>query len=470
MAHASRILFAALSWLALAGGGLADTLVASAAPVTLAEDRAWNAVKYSTDTGALADFIVRFPNGAHTGLAERRLELLRQPVVAGVFVGPLPPAASPAEIRSLIAACAAEAASPYEVGYEAIGVLGYRMQADAAIAACEAAYAAAPQSGEARTWLARALLSTRRAEALRLLEQSVAAGSIHATFLLGAALQGDDRDPATLARSAALLKEAADAGFVPAWGAYGRALQRGWGVPADPDAGLAFHLRAAEAGDPVAANDAAFALSRDNPAEALRLALVAVEAGVSSSGVIAGIVLYNGGPGVKRDHARALAYFEAAADAGEPGAYFTLGMVYVQGAEGVAANAGRAAAYFARGADLGHAKSAVQLAKLTAAGNGVTRDLGKARELAARAAALGDAEGRALFAKLGDDPEIVAAIQSRLANADCDPGTADGNWGPRSEAALLRFGKSAGTDLSRFVPSAELLRLIDQKDGVTCTL
>src|SRR5690606_10130942 len=72
-----------------------------------------------------------------------------------------------------VAACGELAASPWEAGRNGRGLTDEQIFIDGAIAACEAALAADPQSAAAQTWLGRAyILAGRRDDAAKLLESA----------------------------------------------------------------------------------------------------------------------------------------------------------------------------------------------------------------------------------------------------------------------------------------------------------
>jgi TPR repeat protein len=109
-----------------------------------------------------------------------------------------------------------------------------------------------------------------RVEAMRYLGRGYVSGQMGerntqaAVEWLSKALQkGDAAVAADLSRLAALpvgeatgavtsLKVSAESGFAPAMREYGRSLQLGFGVPADPRAGASWLRKAAEAGDTIA--------------------------------------------------------------------------------------------------------------------------------------------------------------------------------------------------------------------------
>jgi TPR repeat protein len=107
-------------------------------------------------------------------------------------------------------------------------------------------------------------------EAMRFLGRGYASGQFGernagaaAEWLTKALRQGDESAAIDLARLAATsdghaagavvsLKEGAEAGFVPAMREYGRSLQFGFGVPAEPERGASWLRRAADSGDTIA--------------------------------------------------------------------------------------------------------------------------------------------------------------------------------------------------------------------------
>lgn len=127
-----------------------------------------------------------------------------------------------------------------------------------------------PDERQAALGLIEKAAGAGKVEAMRFLGRSYASGTLgegkidEAILWLGKALrQGDDIAASDLARLAAasqrdegaavaVLKEVAETGFVPAMREYGRSLQFGFGVPAEPEQGADWLRKAAEAGDTVA--------------------------------------------------------------------------------------------------------------------------------------------------------------------------------------------------------------------------
>ena len=68
------------------------------------------------------------------------------------------------------------------------------------------------------------------------------------------------------------------------------------------------------------------------------------------------------------------------------------------------------------------------------------------------------------------DPDLPRMIQSALADAGCDPGGVDGQWGRNSQTALNRFARYANLTLPDEPVSAATLRLLRRHDGRVCPL
>ena len=64
--------------------------------------------------------------------------------------------------------------------------------------------------------------------------------------------------------------------------------------------------------------------------------------------------------------------------------------------------------------------------------------------------------------------DLPRRIQAALAGVGCDPGTVDGVWGRKSDAALDRFGKHAGVALPAIKLSEETLALLEERTGQVC--
>ena len=227
-----------------------------------------------------------------------------------------------------IVACGDLAAHPLEAGRDGRGVTDAQIFIDGAIDACSAALAAAPDSANAKTWLARAyILAGRRDAAKTLLEEAIVAGNPFAAYLL-ANLLGRDLDragPEDPGRAVKLLTLAADGGFLPA------------------QADLAERY---ELGDGVAVN-AAEALRLYERASAARYGRATYKLGT----------FYQHGIAVAQDLEQARALYETAAAEGEPLGHTGLGRMHEFG-EGVAQDLAEAVRYYRLAAE-SHEKTAL---------------------------------------------------------------------------------------------------------------
>ncbi len=65
---------------------------------------------------------------------------------------------------------------------------------------------------------------------------------------------------------------------------------------------------------------------------------------------------------------------------------------------------------------------------------------------------------------------LVRSIQTELARVGCDPGPADGEWGPRAREALMKFGRHANVALETDAPTDAILQQIVARTGRVCPL
>lgn len=255
-----------------------------------------------------------------------------------------------------VAACGGFAASPYEPGYAGRGLDDEQIFLDGALAACESARAAAPESTEVSAWLGRVYALIGRAEdAAVLLDAAAAGGNGLAAFVLSGLLSngvpdGVDDDPE---RAFGLLQQATDAGFAPAALALGGRYESGTGVEIDY-------------------------------AEARRLYGIASAQGMGVATYKLGF-LDHAGFGAEPDYAAAMALYEQAIAQGEPLGWNGVGQLYQYG-QGVDVDNTRAAAAYQQGADAGEMMSQTALAYLYEQGLGVPQDFDKSFALLTSAA------------------------------------------------------------------------------------
>lgn len=265
-----------------------------------------------------------------------------------------------------VTACGALASSPWEPARVGSGVEDSAVFIDSAITACEAAIATAPDSIEAKTWLARAyILVGRASDAAPLLDSAVAGGSGFAAYLYGR-LIAETRDPDTgygdPERALALLNQAADAGYPPALSDLAQTYEAG--TETGPDY--------ARAGD---------------------LYQRASEAGYGHASYKLGW-FYHTGLGVDFDYATAMSFYERAAAEGEPLGHYGVGQLYEFG-QGVAADPVIAGQNYQLGADQREPMSETALAYFYEQGIGVTQDYDRSFALLVDAAGQGYAFAQA---------------------------------------------------------------------------
>lgn len=258
---------------------------------------------------------------------------------------------SPAEAEEVAAAvrqCAELASSPADEQRPA-GVAGVgrnAMDADAAVAACEAALKAYPEDPGTAFNLARAL-----------------------------AVRGEAAD---LPRMAGLYKQAADRGYIVGQINYGQARELGLGITLDHVEALVYYRKAAEAGHPIAAYnlglmlDAGRGTPEDN-AGAAKWYQVAIDGGDTAAMIDLG-QLYESGLGVPRDEAKARALYEKAAEAGEGAAYSNLGWMIDRGIAGFTLDHVKANTFYQRAVDAGDPQGMNNLGESLLIGEGITAD------------------------------------------------------------------------------------------------
>lgn len=266
--------------------------------------------------------------------------------------------AAPAYAGPLTDACAAEAASPYEAGFEETGKLQYEMDVDAALTACEAAVAAEPGTA-VEAWLARALrIAGRSAEALELARGPAEAGNLLAMQTVGDMLS-DGVGGADPAEGFAMLEKAAELGFPPAINSLGFSYANGRGVAMDEVKGLALYKDAAEKGYGLAAANA-------------------------------GLFYQQGKGGVAVDFEKAVTWFRRAADLGDAMGLFYLGSSLYYG-NGIAQDFDAALPLLERAAAQNYPDAIGAMGHAYQFGDGVAQDYAKAFELYRRAYDMGTA-------------------------------------------------------------------------------
>lgn len=152
-------------------------------------------------------------------------------------------------VTNLEIACQDVAGSPYEPGGVGHGVEFSALDADTAIAACQAAVDANADSIGDKVWLGRALLKAKRLDdAIPLLKAGAGKGNVlaqasYADLLLNGVGVDADTDAAIK-----LYQAAADRLYAPAQYALGTVYAEGVGVKADPAQAIAWFKRALDGG------------------------------------------------------------------------------------------------------------------------------------------------------------------------------------------------------------------------------
>ncbi len=231
-----------------------------------------------------------------------------------------------------VAACGDLAASPYEAGRDGRGVADDEIFIDGAIAACEAALAADPQSLEVQTWLARAyLMAGRIDDATSLLQSASDAGNPFASYLFsGLSERQQDSDGAV-----ALLTQAADGDFAPAQSDLAERYETGNGLTVDYVAAQRLYQAASDQGYGFATYKLGYFehgghVTAADYGRAMDLYQRAADLGepLGNNGIGQ---LYEFGQGVDQDYAKAAEHYQLAADAGEKLSQTALAYFYEQG-------------------------------------------------------------------------------------------------------------------------------------------
>lgn len=192
------------------------------------------------------------------------------------------------------------------------------------------------------------------------LDRLAAAGDPDAQYRWAKELRRGRRVPQDLDRAFQIILEAADQEHVKAQNMAGLMLVKGEGTDADPEVGL-------------------FYLSR------------AAEAGLLRAQFACGVMHYNGLGLEEKDTLGAAFWWKKAADRGHIEAQFRLGGMLLSG-DGLETNATWAADYFRRAAEQGHAKGQEAIGLLLRRGIGVQQDQAAAVRWLAMAAEQGVAE------------------------------------------------------------------------------
>jgi TPR repeat protein len=160
--------------------------------------------------------------------------------------------------------------------------------------------------------------------------------------------------------------------------------------------------------------------------------------------------MYLEGKGTKRDPKQYLHWMQQSADRGYPPANYLIGMAYLK------RNPDRAVQYLTRAADQNHGSAMYMLGLLHAGGTGVPQSdaqalrwfrLAHAEGMSVDPALLSEASIQDYYRTLqrpGTQRETIREIQQRLTALGYQPGVIDGQYGPRTRAAIEAFQRASG--------------------------
>ncbi len=275
----------------------------------LSDDRLWDFAQRARIRALVEFYVARRPDGRHVNEARELLESL--------------PTAEDAD-RSPEVVCKRSATHPRDATANTPGVplADLARNADDAIAACRAAWAANPDVVHYAALLARALAASgERGEAVGLYRVAAERGDLRAMVSLGLILDTGDGAPRDPKQAIALYERAAAAGSADGAINMAVALMEGNGVRRDPARAIALLRKAAAAGSAIATYNLGV-LSQSGAykgeTSALRYFLKATELG-DARGFVPAAILLDEGRGVAKDPAEAAEMLlrGAASDTGE---------------------------------------------------------------------------------------------------------------------------------------------------------
>jgi len=256
----------------------------------------------------------------------------------------------------------------------------------------------------------------------------------------------DSAAPASISFSAL---EAADPGLAADGGSAGGMRLLGWmyesgrgGVAASERDALDWYRAAAEAGNSWGMNNLVVFLRDGRATEpdheaAIHWFEAAAEAGNERSMRLLG-EMHARGEGVTESAEEAVLWYRRAAEAGETETMFALGQAYASG-EGVARNYVHAAHWFRAAADAGHGGAMNSLSFRYEFGEGVAQDHEHAAHWQVRAAQNGISTLTEFLDEGAWGTGFLRALQQILRDEGAYDGPLDGQFGPRSRAALAQY-------------------------------
>jgi TPR repeat protein/CHAT domain-containing protein len=331
--------------------------------------------------------------------------------------------------------CDSLAAAPFDSNRSVSGIPFARLDAAAAIPACERAASSYPNIPRFKFQLARALdKSGRHAEAAALYDSLVAQDYIAAIHNLSVLYFDGTGVTQNKDKALSLLQRAAELGYPPAQFQLGLLYARGQNIERDLSKARDWYSKAAAQGNTQAQNelgffyehglgvdkdlqkaaefyqkssDAGYVLAKNNLGRFYLLGIgVARNPNVAAKLFSAAAdqenawaqnelgLMYQNGIGVSQDDAKALELYKKSAAQGFAAAEANVGSMYLNGL-GVAQDKTEAAKWYATAADHGNAGAQEQLGLMYQNGIGVSQDDAKALELYKKSAAQGFAVAEA---------------------------------------------------------------------------
>ena len=321
---------------------------------------------------------------------------------------------------------------------------------EAAVAACRASIAADPDNGRFHYQLGRALISLRQYdEAKAEFERAKELGHTRAWQALGNAILNEAKETGGVSNPKAseevlqLFAQGVDKGDPYAFYSLGRQFMRFGGSDAIEIEGYDLMLRALEVGHTFAMNELGyFYLDETGEFYDAERGLRYLRESAGRDDIYGfnnmGLVYLNGLGGTPVDDGAAYEMFRKAAEGGHPNAPYNLGRMYRDGRAPGGRDLTSAVDWFSAGLERGDANAGGHAAYLISSEGASGYDMFDAAMLAAKAAALTNqkAAGPARELLASYDARSIAGGTQKLIRALGGDITADGAFGPSSEAAL----------------------------------
>lgn len=346
------------------------------------------------------------------------------------------------EGEEAIAACDRLAASPNDTTRTSTGVWQTVMDTEAAMAACRAGVAAAPDTARMTFQLGRAVYRNGQpAEAALLFGKAATKGHMTAQAQLGLMLIAGDGTDRDAARGFALVKSAADKADPFAFAMLGELTTHGIGTARDEAEGLRLYEQAAQAGSPIGMQRLGEALATRNggprdDADALDWLNKAVANGAPTAHYMIG-VFNRDGRVVRKDATQALSHFRLAAMAGDARALYEVGAAYINGI-GISADTREGVSWMRRAAQAGVTDSYYTLAYAHAFGRGAERNADEAARYMYLSLRARSETAFHQMTRNADQwpPDMRRALQQAMKDAGVYSSSVDGSFGPATLQAI----------------------------------